>query len=243
MIDQFVFDPKDYTLEDEIKFACYKGIVCFNKCCYDVKLVLSPYDFLRLRKALNLEVDEFIEKYGEVYIGEVTQLPVISVNMNPYTFACPFLDEEKGCIVYKDRPSSCRFYPLARYLNKTEKGEKIEVFKIIRETHCKGHYEQRTIKIKEYIKEQELEPYIYFNDLWGEVVIKRQRFANVPLTADILELIFLVSYNLPEFRNAILQGELSGFSRKDANLPDEALLEKGILFIKDKILNEENLIW
>ncbi|HEA83738.1 MAG TPA: YkgJ family cysteine cluster protein, partial [Thermodesulfobacterium geofontis] len=82
----YVFDPKEYSLEDEIKFRCYKGIVCFNKCCYDVKLVLSPYEFLRLRKALNLGVEEFIEKYGEFYLGEVTQLPVISINMDSYSF-------------------------------------------------------------------------------------------------------------------------------------------------------------
>ena len=239
----YVFDPKDYTLEDEIKFHCYKGIVCFNKCCYDVKLVLTPYEFLRLRKALDLGVEKFIEKYGEVYIGEVTQLPVISINMIPYSLACPFLDEKEGCKVYKDRPAPCRLYPLARFVSKNEKGEKKEIFKIIRETHCKGHYENRPIKIKDYLKEQELEPYLYYNDLWGEVVLKRQKFANTPLTGDMLELIFLIAYNLPEFRSSIKNKEIPGLSEDTADLPDEKLLEKGLLYIKDKILTEENLNW
>jgi len=243
MIQTYVFDPKEYSLDDEIKFHCYKGIVCFNKCCYDVKLVLSPYEFLRLRKALNLDVEEFIEKYGEFYLGEVTQLPVISINMDSYSFACPFLDEKEGCKIYKDRPASCRLYPLARYLVKNEKGEKEEVFKIIRETHCKGHYENRPIKIKDYLKEQELEPYLYFNDLWGEVVIKRQKFTDIPLTGDTLDMIFLIAYNLPELRISIKNGEIEGFPKEFAELPDEELLEKGLIFIRDKILTEENLNW
>lgn len=238
---QFIFDPKDSTLEDQIKFACYKGIICFNRCCYDVKLVLTPYDFLRLRKALNLSVEEFVEKFGEAYIGEVTQLPVISVNMDPYSMACPFLDEKEGCKVYRDRPASCRLYPLARYISKDQKGEKQEIFKIIRETHCKGHYEPRVIKVVEYIKEQGLEEYLYYNDLWAEVVSKRQKFIDTPLNADVLELIFLFSYNLPELKEMIKKAEVTGFSKADLELPEEKLLEKGIIYIRDVLLSEENL--
>lgn len=92
-----VFDSKDLTLEDTFNFKCYKGITCFTKCCYDVKLLLTPYDLLRLKQATNLTTEAFIEKYGELFIGEVTQLPIISVNMNPHDYSCPFLDGKEGC--------------------------------------------------------------------------------------------------------------------------------------------------
>lgn len=243
MMHSYVFDSQEYTLEDTIKFHCYKGIICFNQCCYDVKLVLSPYEFLRLRKALNLGIQEFIEKYGEVYLGEVTQLPVISVNMDPYSFACPFLNEKEGCKIYKDRPASCRLYPLARYLVKNKEGKNEEIFKVIRETHCKGHYENRPIKIKDYLKEQDLGPYLFFNDLWGEVVIKRQKFSDTPLTEDILDLIFTLAYDLEEFRILIKKEEINDFFLPEmAELPDEKLLELGLKYIRDKILTEETLI-
>lgn len=239
----FVFDPKELTLEDEIFFKCYKGISCFNQCCYDVKLVLSPYDFLRLRKALNLTVEDFIKKYGELYIGEITQLPVISVKIDPYTFACPFLKENEGCTIYKDRPSSCRLYPLARFVTKNEKKQKHETFKIIRETYCKGHYEKRIIKIKNYLEEQELSPYLYYNDLWGEVIFKRQKFANIPLTGEILDLIFLIAYNLPEFKEKLKENFLEDFPYEDIEEEsEEILLERGLNYIKDKILSEEILL-
>ena len=242
-MQEYVFDPKDYTLEDKIKFHCYKGIVCFNRCCYDVKLILTPYDFLCLRKFLELSVEEFVEKYGEVYIGEITQLPVISINMNPYSLACPFLDEKEGCTVYPVRPSSCRLYPLARYLKKNEKGEIVEIYKIIRETHCKGHYENRELTIREYIEEQGLPPYFYYNDLWAQVVEKRQKFADTPLTEDMLELIFTLVYDIPGLRELIEKGEIEGFSKDMLSLSDEKLLEHGMLYVKDRLLTEENLAW
>ncbi len=243
MIQPYIFDPQEYTLEDTIKFYCYKGIICFNQCCYDVKLVLSPYEFLRLRRSLNLGIQEFIERYGEVYLGEVTQLPLISVNMDPYTFACPFLNEKEGCKVYQDRPASCRLYPLVRYLIKNKEGKNEEIFKIIRETHCKGHYENRPIKIKDYLKEQDLELYLFFNDLWGEIVIKRQKFSDTPLTGDMLDLIFTLAYDLDEFRNLIKEKEIDNFFLSEiAELTDEKLLELGLKYIRDKILTEENMI-
>ncbi len=242
MMYNFVFDRKDYTLEDEIKFRCYKGISCFNRCCYDVKLVLTPYDFLRLRKALNLGVEEFIEKYGEVYFGEVTQLPVISINVEPYSLACPFLDEKEGCRVYPHRPSSCRLYPLARYVIWNEKGEKEEIFKIIRETHCKGHFEDRRIKIKDYMKEQGLEEYNYYNDIWAEIVHKRQQKADTPLTGDMLELIFILAYDLPRLREYIQTGEIDIIKPEDiTGLSDENLLEISLKCIRDRVLSEDFL--
>ncbi len=234
-----VFDPKDLTLEDTFTFKCYKGIVCFNRCCYDVKLILSPYDLLRIKRALNLSTEAFIEKYGELYIGEVTQLPVISINMNPYDYSCPFLDKEEGCKIYPDRPSPCRIYPLARYFAENEKGEKIELYKIIRETHCKGHYENYPIKVKDFLEEQGLIPYHYFNDLWGEVVIKRQKFSHTPLTGDLLETIYLLAYDLEGLRNYLENEKLFTLSQEDLALSEEELLEKALKVIRDEILREE----
>ncbi|MCS7199882.1 MAG: YkgJ family cysteine cluster protein [Caldimicrobium sp.] len=238
-----VFDPKDLTLEDTFSFACHKDIVCFNRCCYDVKLVLSPYDLLRLRTALNLTTEEFLERYGEFYIGEVTQLPIISVNMNPYDYSCPFLNVKEGCEVYPHRPASCRTYPLARYFAESESGDRIELYKIIRETHCKGHYENRPIQVKDFIKEQGLEIYHYYNDLWGEIVLKRQKFAHIPLTGELLDLIYVLAYDLDALREFIKAKELPFFQEEDLAKDSEGLLQKALIIIRDKIITEENLNW
>jgi Fe-S-cluster containining protein len=236
-VEEPVFDPRELTPEDEFVFACHPGVPCFNKCCYDVHLVLSPYDFLRLRRGLGLSPEEFLERYGEAYIGEVTQLPVVAVHMNPHDFACPFLTPE-GCRVYPDRPSACRTYPLARFLREDpESGKRREVYRIIRETHCKGHYERRPITVRGYIEEQGLEPYLRFNDLFGEVVARRQAHAETPLTGDQLDLIFLALYDLPRFREEIRAGNLEvELPGPVEELSEEALLEAGIRFVLKEVL-------
>jgi len=40
--------------DDTFKFACHPGISCFNKCCGDVNIFLSPYDVLRMKRRLEM---------------------------------------------------------------------------------------------------------------------------------------------------------------------------------------------
>ncbi len=239
-MDQPVFDHRELGLDDVFEFACYPGIVCFNLCCFDVNLVLSPYDFLRLRRATNLSSREFIERFGELHLGDVTQLPVVSVRMNPHDFACPFLREE-GCSVYADRPASCRTYPLARFAGRDEEGRPFEIYRIVRETHCKGHFEKRPISVREWIKEQGLEPYHFFNDLFGEIIFARNKLDR-PLSADELDQIYLACYELERFRSLAEGGGLKGlFSEEEIKkaLGDEELLLKlSLNWLKKTVFRE-----
>ncbi len=241
-MDQPVFDHRKLSLDDVFEFACFPGISCYNLCCYDVNLILSPYDFLRVRKALGLSSEEFIAKFAELYLGDVTQLPVIAVKMQQHDFSCPFLRPE-GCSIYPDRPASCRTYPLARFTGRDEEGKPFEIYRIIRETHCKGHFEKRPITVREWIKEQGLEPYYEFNDLFGEIVFARQHMDR-PLSADELDLIYMACYALEKFRPLVEKGEkilTAGFKDEDIEkaLKDETqLLRLGLEFLKRTIFRD-----
>ena len=37
-----------------IQFSCHKGIGCWNACCSNIDISLTPYDILRLKKRLGL---------------------------------------------------------------------------------------------------------------------------------------------------------------------------------------------
>jgi hypothetical protein len=37
-----------------IQFRCRKGIACWNACCSNIDVSLTPYDILRLKKRLDL---------------------------------------------------------------------------------------------------------------------------------------------------------------------------------------------
>lgn len=240
-MDQPVFDHRKLGLDDVFEFRCHPGVPCYNLCCYDVNLVLSPYDFLRLRRALGLSSREFLEKFADLYLGDVTQLPVISVRMNTHDFSCPFLRKE-GCAVYADRPSSCRTYPLARFTGRDEEGRPFEIYRIIRETHCKGHFEKRPITVRDWIKEQGLSPYYEFNDLFSEIVFARQHMDR-PLSADELDLVYLACYGLEDFKKRLEAGELKGSSFTPEEIEkalkdEEELLRLGFRFLKETIFKE-----
>ena len=35
----------------KFKFACHPGVSCFNQCCADVNIFLTPYDVLAIKKS------------------------------------------------------------------------------------------------------------------------------------------------------------------------------------------------
>ena len=40
--------------DDQFTFGCHPGVSCFNCCCSDVNIFLSPYDVLRLKQRLGM---------------------------------------------------------------------------------------------------------------------------------------------------------------------------------------------
>ena len=55
--------PIRLGLDDEFRFRCHKGIACFNKCCENADVLLTPYDVLRLARRFGLTTREFIDRY------------------------------------------------------------------------------------------------------------------------------------------------------------------------------------
>ena len=54
--------------KDAFTFRCYPGIGCYNRCCRNLNLFLYPYDVLRLKNALAISSDEFLEQYVDVVL-------------------------------------------------------------------------------------------------------------------------------------------------------------------------------
>ena len=53
--------PVKLGLDDTIQFRCHKGIACFNKCCENINIMLTPYDILRLKTALGSRRRSFLK--------------------------------------------------------------------------------------------------------------------------------------------------------------------------------------
>ncbi len=69
------------NLTDTIAFDCHKGLSCFGTCCRNRDLVLTPYDVLRLKRALNLHSDAFLEQLALYRVDPASGFPVISLRM------------------------------------------------------------------------------------------------------------------------------------------------------------------
>ena len=67
--------PSKLTLDSTIKFRCHPEVSCFTACCGNINIILTPYDILRIRKALNLPADEFLLRFTRPVYLEKTDMP------------------------------------------------------------------------------------------------------------------------------------------------------------------------
>mgnify|MGYP003572990922 CR=1 FL=1 len=61
--ERILADSPRLGLDDTFEFSCHPGISCFNQCCADVNIFLSPYDVLRMKKRLSVPSTEFLDTY------------------------------------------------------------------------------------------------------------------------------------------------------------------------------------
>jgi len=190
-------------------FKCHPEISCFNECCQNLQQVLSPYDILRLKHHLKCDSSTFLDTYTVTYTGPESGLPIIEIkNKSQHDLHCIFVSE-KGCLVYPDRPATCRYYPLGRLLSKSRKtGNKNESFILIKEAHCKGHEIAFKQNINQWRKEQALFPFDTYNDLMIHLISAKNISGLKTLSDDQKALIYKCCYDIDAFRQYGLQKKI-----------------------------------
>jgi len=91
------------TEDDSFTFGCHGSLDCFTRCCRDVAIVLTPYDVLRLKRALRIESSELLDRYTLSPFNKEQKIPAVILRMDPETKRCPFVTDQ-GCSVYANRP-------------------------------------------------------------------------------------------------------------------------------------------
>jgi hypothetical protein len=97
------------SLDDTVQFRCHKDIACFNVCCKQIDITLTPYDILRLKKRLGLTSSEFLAQYTLPFEMDSQGMPGVKLRTVEDNPSCLFLTEE-GCGLYEDCPTACRYY-------------------------------------------------------------------------------------------------------------------------------------
>jgi len=187
---------------DQFTFACHPQVSCFNECCADLELELSPYDVLRLREALGLSSAELLEQYARFAIETPTGLPRVFLQMNDdASRSCPFVGPD-GCSVYGNRPGACRTYPLGRGAQIGEDGQVVVRWVVVREAHCNGFEEGKSWTLEEWIADQGLEEYNSLNDQYLALQSEWKQHVTRP-SKDLTGMAILALFRLDDFRNLV----------------------------------------
>ena len=188
-----------------IQFSCHKGIGCWNACCSNIDISLTPYDVLRLKKRLGTTSTQFLRDYTVPY--EMEKDGIAGVKFRPVDggTACRFMTPE-GCSVYEDRPTACRYYPVALLsMRKEDEYVDRQSYALVKEDHCKGHEVARTLTIDAYRKEQGVEEYDDLARGWRQLVLKKKS-AGPAIGAPSLksrQLFFMSCYDIDTFRDFV----------------------------------------
>lgn len=183
-------------------FKCYPGISCFNECCGDLNLVMTPYDVLRLRRNLGMLSRDFLHVHCETSVMPDTRFPVLRLRMTENEkHSCPFVREE-GCSVYPDRPGACRTYPLGRATRPDGRGGIEEQFFVVQEPHCRGFEESAEWTSDEWLKDQGFDIYVRFNDRYMNL-LARWKDTGKQLPDQMVQMVVLALYQLDDFRGMI----------------------------------------
>ncbi|MCP4111853.1 MAG: YkgJ family cysteine cluster protein [Desulfobacteraceae bacterium] len=205
-------DPVKVGPDSKFKFKCHKEVKCFTKCCRGINIVLTPYDIIRLKNRLELSAENFLALYTEPHMLEKTDLPVITLKLlndegaDPENLPCPFVRED-GCIVYEDRPTSCRYYPLGTASLSHKQGADDEDFYFfVNEPHCLGFEEEKEWTVHEWRKDQGVDIHDEINAEWTDLIVRKRSFPpNIKLSEQSKNMFFLASYNIDKFRDFVFE--------------------------------------
>ena len=197
--------PNQLAGDAVIQFRCHKDIDCFNACCKNIDIMLTPYDIIRLKQRLGITSTEFLRQYTEPFEFGRNSIGGVKYKPKEGTNECQFVTEE-GCSVYADRPTACRYYPVG-LLSTRRQDENFDraSYALVEEEHCHGHFEDRKLTIDEYREEQGLEDYDELGRAWRQLILKVKSagpsIGNMSKTS--LKFFFMACYDLDRFREFI----------------------------------------
>jgi hypothetical protein len=218
---------KDYprlTENSIFSFNCHHGLSCFNDCCGDVNIFLTPYDIVRLKNRLGVSSTEFLKKYTISPFDQNLKYPVVLLKMEENDRkTCHFVSKD-GCTVYEDRPWSCRMYPLGMAAP-GEGAEELneEFYFLLKESVCKGFNEDRKISVKEWMEDQGINEYNEMGQGFREITTDRRLLEADELDPRKLEMLYMVFYDIDKFRSFLFDSTF--FQKFDVEEDRKAKIE------------------
>lgn len=241
--------PEMFDGKKVIQFRCHKDVGCFNACCKSIDISLTPYDIVRLKTRLGVSSGEFLREFTVPYEFEKDGLAGVKFKPVEGGTACRFMSEE-GCGVYEDRPTACRYYPVA-LLSMRKQDEYIDrdSYALVKEAHCLGHLESRKLTIDAYREEQGLQEYDDLARGWRQLILKKKSSGPAigKPSKRSLQMYFMACYDVDRFRGFVESESfsstfvLSAEERAKILGSDVELMQFGFRFLKQVLFGENTI--
>lgn len=196
----------DYELPEidessQFTFACNPGVPCYNRCCADVAIPLTPYDVARICRNLGQSSEKFLSTFTERNTIPETGiiLPMLKMIVSPDA-PCPFVTPA-GCSIYDDRPGACRSWPVGRGSSLGSDGVVTRYF-LVRESYCEGFCSDKSYTPGQWLVHEGMDKYNNFNDRYM-TLSSRIAACGKPLDGKMANMCFLALYQLDRFRELI----------------------------------------
>ena len=203
------------ALQSAFHFHCHSGLDCFNRCCREATLILSPYDILRLSRRLGMATGEFLKRYTRREEEAGSGLPLVLARP-ARPGGCPFLGEA-GCTVYTDRPAACRLFPLAQGSELTSQGV-VDHFFLRRLDYCQGFEGVPEWTAASWLTDQDFPGFDRPRRPWLRLLLQ-QALAGTLRDDRLLAQFYLMVYDLDGFRHYVFE---SAFLPVHGLTPEEA---------------------
>ena len=207
MKEKILAEYERLTPDDEFSFRCHNKLNCFNTCCGDVNIALTPYDVIRLKQHLGLTSSQFIQRYTVRPFTKEQRLPVVLLRMDESkeNKPCQFVTEQ-GCSVYDNRPWPCRMYPVGTASARTDDDPNApEFFFLMKDDPCDGFGEDRKLSIGQWMEDQGVGPYDKMGELFKQINLHPFFRNEGSLNPQQMEMYFTACYDLDKFRGFVFE--------------------------------------
>ncbi len=229
-------------------FHCGPELPCFNTCCADVNIVLTPLDVLRLARRLGMTTTQFRAEHTVTLETRDLQLPVVALKMTDGEGRpCPFVGPG-GCTVYDERPWACRMYPVGLAMPPARAGVAPRpLYFLFEDDFCAGHGGGRRFSVETWRRDQGVIEREEGEKEFRELVAHPWFIGGRTLDPRGQEIFLMACYDLDRFREFIFESsflkrfEIEPELLATVSRDDEALLRLAFRWVRFALFGEPTL--
>jgi uncharacterized protein len=244
-LPEFLKSSRQIGGDEPFQFGCHPGVACFNSCCADVNILLTPLDVLRLARKSGLSTHDFLDRHTLTPITKDLHLPVVLLRMSDEEGRrCPFVGE-RGCTVYDDRPWACRMYPLGMALPPARAGvEPQPLYFLLEDDFCQGRSEPTRWTADVWRTDQGVIEHENLEEGFREIVSHPWFIGGRQLDPKRMEMFHTACFDLDRFRELVFGSsflqrfELSDTETAELRTDDLALLRFAFRWLRFALFGE-----